>query len=91
MEIHILNVEQIRVFLARAGADVVCIKGLLAISKCAFARAPWYLRTLQFLRLVSFPRSPVECPHKPNLLSVGLLICRVSGSSGGKTQQISFS
>jgi hypothetical protein len=28
-----------RVFLARAGADVVCIKGFLAISKCAFARA----------------------------------------------------
>ena len=29
----------IRVFLARAGADVVRIKGFLAISKCAFARA----------------------------------------------------
>ena len=34
-----IGTVQIRVFLAKAGTDVVRIKVFLAISKCAFARA----------------------------------------------------
>ena len=46
------------------------------------------MRRILSVQFVPLPPTEMECPRKPNLLLVGLLMCRVFHFSGGKTRQI---